>query len=421
MKTSFMQALFIAGDTLRSMAKRKRALLGILVIPLVFAAFFSYGLHFLFTQGLFIDGFSVAIYQEDHHPMAGFLVEQIQRDEELGTLITLNTVDSEKEVGEMVEKGLAFAGVVIPEDYVGSLERGESQELILYTNPEDPLKNHLLLGVMESFMYSVSAGQSGVNAVWNYYREEGYSLEERQEKIQPIIQDLTLRALQARERMVESDRIEGVNSLAPGVYYLHSMMMAMALFIGVFSGKQMIEEREMGILKGVEISPVSFSHYELGRSMGYTLGITIFAMILFLITIPFTQQTLRGIFLMGLWYGLFFYGILQCARLIAYGFKDHALFAQWGNIVVFAGVIFGGGIIPFYYMPDQFAWIPRIFPHYYYFTGLENLLFPRNGMIIRSFLILGIINILLTVLKSMIMALMNRRGAFGKEGFNGLL
>ena len=124
---------------------------------------------------------------------------------------------------------------------------------------------------------------------------------------------------------------------------------------------------------------------------------------------------------MGLWYGLFFYGILQCARLIAYGFMDHALFAQWGNIVVFAGVIFGGGIIPFYYMPDQFAWIPRIFPHYYYFTGLENLLFPRNGMIIRSFLILGIINILLTVLKSMIMALMNRRGAFGKEGFNGLL
>ncbi len=388
----------VAAEEIKKSLRHKKKTLGMIVIPLVFIFLLTAGFGSFFEQGLFIESFSVAVVKEDEHPMAFLLMEQIRGDEGLQDLMEIVEAKDGRAAEELVREGEVFAGVVIPEDFVGSLERGESRELLLYTSPRDPFKSQVLKGVMESFMYSVSAGQSGVNTVWDYYREQGLSLEERREKIDPVIQDITFRALNARDRMMIYEPVEGINTMDPGVYYLHSVVFSLLLFAALFLGKHLMEENHLGILRRIPFTGTAMGEYYGGKILGHSLrmifyggGFLTAGQYLFfggdfslLITLGY----------LSLWILL----VLSLSGLSALILNNPDLYFTLGNFTVFALILLGGGLIPYYYLPYGLDQLARFLPHYHYLQGIQQITLKQYeglglealGIFAGSLLLLGL-------------------------------
>ncbi len=389
----------VAVEELKKSLRHKKKTMGMIVIPLVFIFLLTAGFGNYFEEGLFIESFSVAVVNEDHHPMADLLMDQIRGDEGLQDLIEILEVSGADEAEKLVEGEEVFAGVIIPEDFVGSLERGESRELLLYTSPGDPFKSQVLQGVMESFMYSVSAGQSGVNTVWDYYREQDIPIEERREKIDPVIRDITFRALNARDTMMAHEQVEGINTMDPGVYYLHSVVFSLLLFTALFMGKDLIEEKQLGIFRRIPFTGTIMGEYYGGKIFGHSLRMVFYGGG-FLIAVEFlflngvTSSLFVAIGYLSLWVFL----ILSVVGLLALVLRNTDVYFTLGNFAVFVLILLGGGLIPYYYLPyglDQFA---RVLPHYNYLqrvqritlTDYEGLGLESLGIVLVSLLLLGL-------------------------------
>lgn len=380
----------VALEEMKKSLRHKKKTLGMIVIPLVFIFLLTTGFGNYFEEGLFIESFSVAVVNEDEHPMAFLLMEQIRGDEGLQDLIEIVEAVDGPDAERMVREEEVFAGVVIPEDFVGSLERGESRELFLYTSPRDPFKSQVLQGIMESFMYSVSAGQSGVNTVWDYYREQDLPLEERRERIDPVIQDITFRALNARDRMMTHEQVEGINTMNPGVYYLHSVVFSLLLFTALFMGKDLIEEKHLGIFRRIPFTGTIMGEYYGGKILGHS-----FRMIFygggFLIAgqYLFFDGLHPSLFIAVGYLSLWIILILSVVGLLALVLKNTDTYFTLGNFSVFALILLGGGLIPYYYLPyglDQFA---RWLPHYHYLQGIRQItLMDYEGLGFEALMIL---------------------------------
>lgn len=379
----------VALEEVKKSLRHRNKTLGMMIIPLVFIFLLTTGFGEFFKQGLFLQSFSVAVVNEDRHPMAHLLMDQIREDEGLQELIEIVEATDGKAAEEMVKRNEVFAGVVIPEDFVGSLERGKSRELILYTSPRDPFKSRVLIGVMESFMYSVSAGQSGVNAVWEYYRDQGLSLEERREKIDPVIQDITFRALNARDTMIREEQVEGINTMDPGIYYLHSVVFSLLLFAALFLGRDLIRERELGLIRRIPFTGTTMGEYYGGKVFGHGLrmsfvggGLLIAAELLFFGAGDRSLLVATGY--LSLW--VFF--ILSLVGLLALGIKKMDSYFTVGNFSVFVLILLGGGLIPYYYLPYGLDRLAIWLPHHHYLQGIQQIRqWNLHGVAIQGVLI----------------------------------
>jgi len=364
----------VALEELKKSLRHKKKTLGMIAIPLVFIFLLTAGFGSFFEEGLFIESFSVAVVNEDEHPMAFLLMEQIRGDEDLQELIEIVEAEDGAAAEEMVKEEEVFAGVVIPEDFVGSLERGESRDLLLYTSPRDPFKSQVLKGIMESFMYSVSAGQSGVNTVWNYYRDQDLPLEERREKIDPVIQDITFRALNARDRMMTLEQVEGINTMDPGVYYLHSVVFSLLLFAALFLGKDLLEEKQLGIFSRIPFTGTSMGEYYGGKILGHSLRMTFFGGgFLILGKYLFFHGPEFSLLIMGGYLSLWILLILSVVGLLALGLKNPDIYFTLGNFTVYALILLGGALIPYYYLPYGLDQLARYLPHYHYLQGIQRI------------------------------------------------
>lgn len=389
MFASLGRGLRVALEEMKKSLRHKKKTLGMIVIPLVFIFLLTTGFGGFFEQGLFIDSFSVAVVNEDQHPMAHLLMDQIRGDEGLQELIAIVEAEDGEAAEEMVGRGEVFAGVVIPEDFVGSLERGESRELILYTGPRDPFKSQVLTGVMESFMYSVSAGQSGVNAVWDYYREQGLSLEERREKIAPVIQDITFRALNAQDTMMREEQVEGINTMDPGVYYLHSVVFSLLLFAALFLGRDLIREKELGLMRRVPFTGTSIGEYYGGKILGHSVRMILFGGgFLIAAQYLFFSGWDRSLFISVGYLSLWILLILSGAGLLALLLKKTDIYFTLGNFLVFSLILLGGGLIPYYYLPYGLDRVAAFLPNHHYLQGIQQIrLGDFQGMIFQGMLI----------------------------------
>lgn len=200
----------------------------------------------LFEQGIYLEPFEVIVVNQDTHHLSSLLVYQIKEDKNLASLVNVTVLDGEEEAMELVRENQVVAAVIIPDGFINSLERGTNHSVKLITSLTQPVKAHMIRSIMESYMKSVSAGQSAVNTVWDYYIEMGMDSNERREKIENVINDITLRAYFVRGNTIQKKTIPGVNSIPPLVFYGVSIVLVIVMLSAISYGRQIIEDRKKG-------------------------------------------------------------------------------------------------------------------------------------------------------------------------------
>lgn len=371
-----------------------------MLLPVVVIALMAAGYSYLFQQGIYIDRFNIVVVNEDQHSLSDFLLQQIQEDENLKALLDMEVMEDAIEAEERVRNNLVVAAVVIPEGFIHSLETGTNHSVKLITNRSQPLKSHMIQSIMDSYMKSVSGGQSAVNAVWEYYKLTDMSYEERSNKIDWVINDITLSVYFARNNVFQKSTIKGINSLSPFEFYLASGIIIFIMFSSLSGAKAIIEEKNSKIIHRIKLTGVSGFSYIIGKFLAiFSIGVL---QSLFIFTVG-------AYFLLGglqkdycyilLVYLTTIFCVSTLSLLAAVIIKSRERLESIGSIIVLFMALIGGGIIPYIYLPNFLQTLGRFTINYWSLRGVLGFLegTPIKGIISIALLAaVGGISLLLT-------------------------
>jgi len=183
-----------------------------------------------------------------------------------------------------------------------------------------------------------------------------------------------------------------INFLAPGV------ISQAILFMAVFTGIELIWDRQFGFLKATLVAPVSRLEIVLGRVIGGATIATFQGLLVFLLTLlaGFRPQSASSIFLAILF--MFLIALLYSAlgTAIASLMKDFHGFQLIMNFLVMPTFFLSGAIYPLSNVPKPILFIASINPFTYGVDGIRQALTNTAHFgLTTNILVLSIIGIVL--------------------------
>lgn len=343
--------------------------LAAMVLPILMMFLLGAGFAGFFEEGVWLDPFDVILVNEDDHTIMQLTQQQILNDEALSRLVTISLAQTEAQGYELMEEQQAAALVLIPEGMIRTLEAGDNKELLLVLDPAQPFEGQLVKTIMEHSMKSVSGGQSAVYAVWNYYEKLGFSQAQREEKIVPVMEEITFRAYRIRNQLLEPLVIEDMRGFGPIQYYGTAMLVLFLLFLAVAESREWLRERATGITQRILLSGMSTWQY-----MGVQFFRVFFAAILqSLVMAGFLWHLLSAEASMLIWFvGLyvsFLVLLSSLSLLVGVCIQQEETYQTSLTGILLISALVGGGLIPLHYLPDflrPFSWLT---PHYWMLTA----------------------------------------------------
>jgi ABC-2 type transport system permease protein len=188
-----------------------------------------------------------------------------------------------------------------------------------------------------------------------------------------------------------------INFLAPGV------MGQAVLFMAIFSGVELIWDRQFGFLKETLVAPVSRLEIVLGRILGGATIATIQGIIVFILTLflGFRPRdiTLLPLGLLVMFLVALFYSGLGTA--IASLMKDFHGFQLIMNFLVMPTFFFSGAIFPLENAPQILQSMSKINPLTYGVDGLREVLTGTTHLgIFQDVFILAFLSLLILGISS---------------------
>ncbi len=164
------------------------------------------------------------------------------------------------------------------------------------------------------------------------------------------------------------------------VEYVYPGIIAMVLlFTAIFATISVIEDRRMGFLQGVLVSPVSRS----GIVLGQTLGATTLALmqgIIFLLLAPAAGVPLSvaSILWMVLVMFLISFGLTSLGLVIAWRLDSTQGFHAIMNLILLPMWVLSGAFFPMTGVPAWLGWTMRVNPLTYGMAALRRCLYLEN-------------------------------------------
>lgn len=188
-----------------------------------------------------------------------------------------------------------------------------------------------------------------------------------------------------------------INFLAPGV------MAQGILFTAIFSGIELIWDRQFGFLKETLVAPVSRLEIMIGRTLGGATIATLQGLIVFMLTLlvgfrPTNWLVMPAVVLMMFLISLFFTAL---GTAIASSLEDFQGFQLIMNFLVMPLFFLSGSIFPIGSTAGFIRTIAILDPLSYGVDGLRELLIGRGTFSISAdFLILGVLTMVTLIIGS---------------------
>lgn len=383
-----------------AVVRNYKKMLIILFLPLIVIFLMGAGFKYLFQSGVYIDRFEIVAINQDAHPLSSLLIQQIEEDEKLKDLLHIEFIEDEIKGEQMVRDGLAVAAVVIPDGFMRSLETGTNHPVKLITTRSQPLKSHIVKSIMDSYMKSVSGGQSAVNAVWEYYKGTDMSYQERSKKIDSVIRDVTMRIYFARNNVFDKKIVAGINNLSSFEFYFISVMIIFLMFSALSGAKSIISDEKTKVLDRLKLAGVDGFSYVMAKLISIIAISVLQSFPIFMVATYFLVGNIdiKYLYIMAL-YLTIISTIVILSLMVRVLVKSQEQIDVMGNIIIFIMTLIGGGIIPYIYFPAPLQYLSKFTIHYWGLNGMSSLLQGsiKEGIFsILILLIIGIIGLLLS-------------------------
>ncbi len=177
-----------------------------------------------------------------------------------------------------------------------------------------------------------------------------------------------------------SFRPPGVPPGTSYVEYVYPGIIAMVLlFTAIFATISVIEDRRMGFLQGVLVSPVSRSAIVLGQTLGATT-LALVQGIIFLVLAPIAGVPLSvtSVLWMLLVMFLISFGLTSLGLVIAWRLDSTQGFHAVMNLILLPMWVLSGAFFPMTGVPSLIEWTMRVNPLTYGMAALRRCLYLGN-------------------------------------------
>jgi ABC-2 type transport system permease protein len=164
------------------------------------------------------------------------------------------------------------------------------------------------------------------------------------------------------------------------VEYVYPGIIAMVLlFTAIFATISVIEDRRMGFLQGVLVSPVSRSSIVLGQALGGTT-LALIQGIIFLLLAPAAgvPLTVASVLWMVLVMFLVAFGLTSLGLVIAWRLESTQGFHAVMNLILLPMWVLSGAFFPATGVPGWLGWTMRLNPLTYGMAALRRCLYLGN-------------------------------------------
>lgn len=237
-------------NDLKIIMKDIKALLLILLMPLLIIFLFAMALTPLLNYNTFVEPFTLVMVEEEQSSWTGLLASQLKN---LGLVDKVIQSNEEQEARELIKNQRAAAAIIIPRDLVSSIDRWEPMDGKVLGSDLLYLQSKLVKSIAHVGSTAVSAGLASLHVIYDMEAEAGYTIEELNQEInksnEAYIQQVLNRKIFIKEKKL------GKPDVNPVVYYALSLLSIFTLFSSIPCMKLMTEERRLGILTRLNAAP----------------------------------------------------------------------------------------------------------------------------------------------------------------------
>jgi len=236
-------------NDLRIIFKDVKALLLLLIMPVLVILIIARAMTPFLEQSAFIEPFKVALVDKEDSLWTGILSAQLKGLEIIEKMIKTTEDDAKK----LIAEGEAAAAIILPENLSDSINywRPEQGEVLgsssLYLESQ-MIKNVALVGAT-----AVSSGLAALNTIYDYEQQAGFD-------DQTLYNDM----VQANERFIGvvlgrktifAESEDQAVSVDPVTFYAASLLAIFVMFSSIPCIKMLAQERQLGILSRVQAAP----------------------------------------------------------------------------------------------------------------------------------------------------------------------
>ena len=352
-------AIAIAAKDIKERVRDRSAIILAVVVPLGMAFILNATL-----SGITDEGFHthIAVHDADNGPVAAGFWEVMASVEDQG-FATVAKASTEGAARVLVDDDEAAAAVLIPSGFSAAIAADQPAELIVVTNPDDPIGAEVATAIAAGFAEEINAVRLSVATVM----ASGQGVDPAQ--VSELVE-----AAQARTTPVV---LQGIEAEESGFDIATFFAMGIAVFFLFFTVQfgilSLIDERDAGTMARLLAAPIRKQSILLGKLLAaFTIGVAA-TVVLWLATTLLMGAS------WGNWFGvllLIIAGVAAAMGLTAAIAMSAKTAEQAGALTAFVVVVFGivGGVFfPINRASGLLSVASRLTPHFWLMDGFQDL------------------------------------------------
>lgn len=245
-----MGAFFsIFKNDLRIVLRDIKALLLLLIMPVIVIVILAKALTPLLEKSVFVEPFDVAVVDEEQSMWTGLLAAQLKN---LGIINDIKWTD-EKEARELIAQNKIAAAIVIPANLSDSINHWEPEQGKVIGNSSLYLESSLIKNIAVVGSSSVSAGLAALNAIYDYEYKAGFDAKYMEYDVNQANEAFIEEILARKDIFLESTQQK--QEMNPLEFYAASLIAVFVMFSSIPCVKLIAEERKLGILSRIRAAP----------------------------------------------------------------------------------------------------------------------------------------------------------------------
>jgi len=231
-------------DWLQLLGSWKKVLL-LLALPVIMLIVLSIALLPLQKTTSLVAPFPLALVDLDQSIWTQMLIRQLSDISLIGEVIKTD----EESAKELIKNGKAAAAIIIPEGLSNSVGNWKPVRIVVYGSSQQSLQSNIIYHIAEAAASIVSTGLSSIETARITLIDSGISEERANAEVQNMFYDFFQQALARREVFDNYPQKSMAISLIE--YYGAGLMSVFFMFSSLFCMKQLVEDRQNGVLKRI--------------------------------------------------------------------------------------------------------------------------------------------------------------------------
>lgn len=166
---------------------------------------------------------------KDDSPLTAIIVDSLSKSESINAVFNIKKLSEKKAIKE-VKTHKALAAVVIPDDFMDSLDDGDNYPITIYFSENSSIHTLIITEISQAAQTSLKAAEATIYSSYDYY--EKTDLSEYEDDAQDELNTSLLSDAMSRGKMYHGVLLNSNDGIDFKIFYISSAILIISLLLG---------------------------------------------------------------------------------------------------------------------------------------------------------------------------------------------